>query len=374
MATLILTAELEMSDWNPIELPAPDDAPAEGAALALVAEDGTRFPAQRDGETIVALVGGLAPGDVRRLRLVAAEPGAPGVTVQQKEDRTLDIRIGDERFTTYHFGPQYARPFFYPVLGPGGLPVTRAYPMADVAGETRDHPHHRSFWTAYGEVSGTDCWSEAPGRHGYIRHQSFTRVAGGRAFGGFTETLLWTARDGKPLMSEERTLRVYATEPDRRLLDYQTVWIASHGDVEFGDTKEGGIIAFRVATTMDGNKGGRIENEHGGIGERECWGKRAAWVDYSGPVQGQTLGIAVMDHPGNFRHPTHWHVRDYGLFASNVFGTASFEGGNVKRGQYVLKSGERLTFRFRVLIHRGDAKAGKVAEAYHAYVQPPQAR
>ncbi len=51
----------------------------------------------------------------------------------------------------------------------------------------------------------------------------------------------------------------------------------------------------------------------------EMWGKRAAWVDYSGPIDGQTLGIAFFDDPGNPGHPNRWHARDYGLFAANPF-------------------------------------------------------
>jgi len=35
---------------------------------------------------------------------------------------------------------------------------------------------------------------------------------------------------------------------------------------------------------------------------------------------GKTVGIAVFDHPSNPRHPTTWHVRDYGLFAANPLG------------------------------------------------------
>jgi 7-carboxy-7-deazaguanine synthase len=69
-----------------------------------------------------------------------------------------------------------------------------------------------------------------------------------------------------------------------------------------------------------------IENSAGGVGEKECWGKPAAWCDYSGPVEGQTVGIAVMDHPGNLRSPVRWHVRDYGLLTTNCFGESTFAG------------------------------------------------
>jgi len=47
--------------------------------------------------------------------------------------------------------------------------------------------------------------------------------------------------------------------------------------------------------------------------------KHADWCDYYGSIGGKTVGIAMFDHPSNPRHPTTWHVRDYGLFAANPF-------------------------------------------------------
>src|SRR2546426_6254040 len=65
-------------------------------------------------------------------------------------------------------------------------------------------------------------------------------------------------------------------------------------------------------------------NSTGATGEKRIWGKRADWVDYYGNVAGEDVGIAIFDHPENFRHPTYWHARGYGLFAANPFGTREF--------------------------------------------------
>ncbi len=338
-------------------------------------QSGHASPAQRTAEGVVALVGPFEAGEARRFVLEPAPSLTPGVTVQREGDDRLAISLPQTPFTVYNFSREVARPFCYPVFGPGGKNITRHFPMQDVEGEMRDHPHHRSLWTAYGEVNGVDDWSEQA-NHGWIRHHDFTEITQGPVFGGFTATALWTHPDGKtPLLSETRTIRVYNVLGDRRLLDYEVTFFAEHGDVHFGDTKEGGILSFRVPTTMDGNKGGRIENADGGVGEKETWGKQSVWCDYSGPVEGEHLGIAVMDNPGNFRAPCHWHVRDYGLMTTNVFGTSTFEGKpDEKKGDHILKSGESLTFRYRVLLHRGAAAEGQVADVYQGYVQPPTAR
>jgi hypothetical protein len=72
-----------------------------------------------------------------------------------------------------------------------------------------------------------------------------------------------------------------------------------------------------------------------------------------------------VDRPGQLdvlrrRFPAFWHVRDYGLFSLNPFGQSSFNpdlDDNIIR----LKTGEKLSFRWRVVIHPGDAVSDRVA-------------
>jgi 23S rRNA G2069 N7-methylase RlmK/C1962 C5-methylase RlmI len=113
---------------------------------------------------------------------------------------------------------------------------------------------------------------------------------------------------------------------------------------------------------------GHIINSEG-VRDGETWGKRANWCDYYGPVDGKTVGVAIFDHPQNPRHPTWWHVRDYGLFAANPFGEHDFEKlPNKEAGNLKLAAGQDLTFRYRFYLHEGDEKQGKVAEHYAEYL------
>ena len=66
-------------------------------------------------------------------------------------------------------------------------------------------------------------------------------------------------------------------------------------------------------------------NADGLTGMAKAWGRRSAWVDYSGEVNGENVGVAIFDHPANPNYPTYWHVRDYGLFSLNPFGQNSFD-------------------------------------------------
>jgi hypothetical protein len=124
---------------------------------------------------------------------------------------------------------------------------------------------------------------------------------------------------------------------------------------------------------MDGNKGGLIRNSYGGTTEAENWGKRAEWCDYTGPVEGKTVGFTIMDHPTNFRYPTYWHVRDYGLFTANPFGLSHFYGDKSRDGSHKVPAGAAFRFAYRLIIHAGNPDDVGIAEKYHDFINPPKA-
>ncbi|MBV9470892.1 MAG: PmoA family protein [Abitibacteriaceae bacterium] len=325
---------------------------------------GPALPAQADGENaLVFIANNLKAGQPLRYRIETTLAETVGVRLQQDQGK-LELHLPEGHCTTYHFGPDVIRPYLWPLYGPGQKRVTRSYPMAEQAGETQDHPHHTSLWTAFDEVNGVNNWA-SEGKHGYTRHQDFVQQEQGPVFGGFTARSIWTDSTDTPILNETRVVRLFNIGAQGRILDYTITLAADYAAVEFGDTKEGGIIAIRVATSMDGARGGLIKNAEGGRGEKECWGQRATWCDYSGPVEGETLGIAVLDHPSNHNHPPRWHARDYGLMTANPLSNAAFIGGNPTPA--TLQPGQSWTFYYRVLLHRGNADAAGIKKAYQAF-------
>jgi hypothetical protein len=298
-----------------------------------------------------------------------AADNVAGVQITQLPDR-LKIDINGQPFTEYHFRGG-SRPYLYPLLGPDGLPMTRSWPMKEAPAEERDHPHHRSFWYAHGDINGHDFWSESD-KAGKTVHEAFTEIRSGPDTGVIRSKNQLVARDGTIVAIDERTLRFYS-RTEVRVFDFEITIHASHGDLTFGDTKEG-TMAVRLAETMRlkpnkdnaGKPTGHIINSEGQRDDA-TWGKRAKWVDYSGPIEGKTVGMAIFDHPQNPRHPTWWHVRDYGLFAANPFGLHDFEKQPIGAGNLKLNAGESLTFRYRFYLHAGDEKAARVADRYQEY-------
>ncbi len=303
------------------------------------------------------------------LPIHAADSKAAGVQITE-QDGKLRIEINGDLFAEYHY-KDVSRPFLYPLLAPGSVPVTRNWPIKNAENEEQDHPHHRSLWYAHGSVNGHDFWSEGADA-GKTVHEEFTEIKSGKDAGVIRSKNKLVAKDGTIVCTDERTLRVY-NRKDERLFDFEITVRASHGDLTFGDTKEG-TMAIRLAETMRlkpnkfnaGKSTGHIVNSEG-VRDDATWGKRAKWVDYYGPVGDKTIGVAIFDHPENQRHPTWWHVRDYGLFGANPFGIHDFEKKPAGAGDLKVPAGYNVTFRYRFYIHSGDEKEGKVAERYEEY-------
>lgn len=286
------------------------------------------------------------------------------------------IEINGVLFSEFHYGTNEPRPYFYPVLGPGGAGMTRNWPLKDVPGEEHDHLHHRGLWYAHGLVNGVDFWTEKP-EAGRIVHRGFDSIQSGVDVGVMKSRNDWVARDGRVICSDERVFRVFATPETERIFDFEITFHASHGELTLGDTKEA-AMAIRVAESMrvtkPAAKGQKPERGEGrivtseGAQDEDAWGKRAAWCDYSGPVNGKNLGLAIFDHPSNPHHPTWWMVRDYGLHAANPFGQHDFEKlADAHAGDIVVPAGKSVTFRYRVLLHEGDEIQARVAERYREF-------
>ncbi|WP_165222887.1 PmoA family protein [Aquisphaera insulae] len=344
-----------------------------------------------NGRTWVGML--LYPGDVpARVDLgLASEElrnAPPRFSIEPRgHDLVVKIRDdhadGNDLFAEYH-SDGGAKPYLFPVIGPTGARYTRAFPMEDVAGEDRDHPHQRSFWFTHGKVNGIDFWSETQG-HGTIRETARKTVVSGPILARLRTTDEWIGPDGKKVLDDERVLTFFSTQ-DARIVDFDVTLKATAGPVTFGDTKEGSF-GLRVASTMDVNKklGGKIVNAEG-LTDDAAWGKPSPWVDYSGPVDHREtliprdaaqqakakreVGIAILNHPESFRYPTTWHVRTYGLFAANPFGWHDFGVG--KSGDFTLPAGEEMRLRYRVILHPGDASNAKLREAFEAYSKPPE--
>ena len=295
------------------------------------------------------------------------------VKLTRLDDR-IRIEIGGKLFSEYRFRDA-PKPCLFPILDADGVSYTRDWPMKDNPDEVHDHDWHRSVWYGHGLVNGLDFWREIPDKKtGRIVHDAILEQRDGPT-GLIRVRNRWESADGKIICTDETAIGIRHTAGGY-FLDYEITLKASHGDLVFGDTEEGTMAvrvneAIRVSSDKKKNSipaTGHIVNANG---DRDvpAWGKRAPWCDYYGEVKGRTIGVAIFDHPKNPTHPTWWHVRPYGLFAANPFGKHDFEKlkGQPDAGNIKIPAGGSLVLRYRILFHRGDEKAARVADHFRDY-------
>jgi len=298
------------------------------------------------------------------LLLTAMSQAADAIKITQASNH-LDITIGGKPFTTYWFGQRddrpYIRPYFYPVLAVGEVPLTSDQYAYHKEHPKADHPHHFSLWVAHGDVNGADQWAMAKNesdspkqRHTGLKLET----------DGFVETLEWEGKDHQPILKETRTVRFHDLGDGSRAVDIMSAFTPVAGPVTFGDTKESGLVAVRMCHDISDNHP-QLTNATGQSGEKTIWGKPADWCDESGMVGGKPFGVAILDHPENPRHPARWHVREYGLMSANIFGLHDFDKGVAAHtGDFTIDSGKTVVWKHRVVLHPGLAPDAKLDQKY----------
>jgi hypothetical protein len=313
----------------------------------------------------------------------AGRAASADVTVEVVKDEAIVFRAGKDEVTRYHVGPAVAKPYFWPLVAPNGLTLTRAWPMDKGEPDTQtDHVHQKSAWFCHGDVipegielkqrikgvEGVDFWSETAG-HGRIVCTKVGDPHQEKNHGWVATANEWRTADGVKVLDEARTIHLYDL-PEGRLLVLDIDLHASAVPVTFGDTKEGSL-GIRIRTALTEQKGkGRLTNAEGKVSEKNCWGQVSAWCDYSGEVDGKQAGLTIFADPTN-PVPTAWHSRGYGLMAANPFGRdkSGFPSQRGNKQLVHLDKGEHLRLRYGLFLHAGDAQEGKVAAAYERFTK-----
>jgi len=292
----------------------------------------------------------------------------------------IQIHYNGKLVTSYNAGREEGKPFFYPVIGPTGENMTRHWPMKEGhEDEATDHIHHRGMWYGLGNVNGYDYWhfagddSKKGKTFGVILHKGMNGVQISKDDITIKTKSEWVTHEDRTrrILSDRREFRLFYTKEGALIVDTSITLIADSGDVTIHDDKEGAWSIRTIPTLRlegDHAKGSIINSE--GDKDKPAWGKRAKWVDYFGEdLAGNSCGIAIFDHPENPRHPTWWHARHYGLFTANPFGQGNFEKETEKgAGDYTIKNGVSITFRYRTIFHKGNAEEAGIAATYDAWV------
>ena len=243
-------------------------------------------------------------------------------------------------------GPQSA--YLHPLRAASGTMVNRSGSGRAAPGETTDHPHHAGLFYGHGDVNGYNFWAiqnvpdpaaakadsrwvASCSKSGVGQERQDVRHRGRRAH--VAEAGREAAADRNPEDDLPCASRRSASSISISTSRPSTKWCSAT------PRKARSRCAWRRRSrsrpprkTGRARENGQAPQREGGEREANVWGKQAAWVDYSGVLDGEQVGIVMMDHPGNPRHPTYWHSRGYGLHSINPFGLHDFLNDKTQNG------------------------------------------
>ena len=272
----------------------------------------------------------------------------------------IRVLVDGEFLTAFRFGREWDKPFLYPLRTASGTVVSRGYPLEPREGEESDHDWHRGIWYGHGDINGHDFWRElGRDRTGTIVLLSDPVLEPGKESGTIEAKLGFRSADGELHGTVIQRYAFSVAAPSVRI-DAELTFRADQGkNLRFGDTEDGGF-AMRLADEFRQDRGALLLNAGGLSGTENIWGRQARWVDYSAVVSGQPVGVAILDHPSNLRHPSRWHARGYSLCSANPFGLSDFTADARADGSHVVPRGDSMTLSYRVVIHEGDATAAEI--------------
>lgn len=263
----------------------------------------------------------------------------------------IDVSVGSEFFTSYHFRDDEKYPFFFPVNGPSGAAVTSM--------RNGRYPHHASPFFGCDQVNGGNYWQDGLER-GQIRSEGPVIVTGAGPEIVITDACRW-ARPGAPSpFRDTRWIVIAAPTRNLRRLDFE-ITLEPLEDVTIAKTNHS-LFSVRLDPDLAPAAGGKMFNAAGASGEKGTFGQPSPWLAaYGRRGTGPVEGLALFQHPANGATPARWFTRDYGFLSPTpMFWPADGAATRLRRG-------ERLTLRYRVLVFTGEPAPEELARWSAAY-------
>lgn len=288
------------------------------------------------------------------------------IHIQEKSDR-ITVDIDGKPFTALWKGSDANKSYLYPLRTASGKSVTRAFPMEKVAGESTDHPHQRGLWVGAEHVSGIDFWEIEPSyqrpQKGSIPFRKVLAAHDGKEQGDLTIFAQWISPKGEIFVDETLKL-IFYTEPQQNRTFDVDLKLKARKRLTFEDDHDA-ILGLRLTTAFEEKSGGKVINAEGVQGADHIRGTHSAWVDWQANLDGEQTGVAIMDSPDNFRFPTPWHVRPYGMLFASPFAQHDFSA-SLPDGSLTLQPGQELHLRYRILIHPTDVSVASAFKQFAA--------
>jgi hypothetical protein len=292
------------------------------------------------------------------LVLLPAAAAAPDFRFADVNDKSLGLWEGEKPVLVYNHGI-ISRPdvrgardrscYIHPLHGLDGEILTDDYPQ--------DHVYHRGLYWAWShitldgkEYSSWDLRGVRPEFRRWLARET------GRESALLGAESVWIVEGNRAVMREEILFRVNRTTAQGRAIDIEATWTPLDRPVTLrGATDKGyGGLTLRFAPRTE-----TILTLPGGRSPEDTVMTRHAWTDYSGHFPGApgASGAAIFIHPKHPDFPLQWVNRHYGMVAAGWPGTTP----------RTLETGEPVTCRYRIWIHRGTPGVPEVQREYDVF-------
>lgn len=360
--------------WSVVTFTMPDGL--FGDRYVLAGEDGQVVPLQIDDDrTATFILDSLMAGETRRYRIRSIEGNErladERVSVIDDEG-SVSITESGQPVLTYHYEktplprpdipPIFQRGgYIHPVYTPNGLMLTDDYPP--------NHLHHHGIWAAWTrtvfEGRTPDFWNMGDST-GFVEPVGLEETWSGPVRGGLRASNQYvdlTGGEPKVALDEVWEVNVYPmVSADRpvRVFDIEIVQYCHFASPLVLPEYHYGGVGFRGHRDWNGADNAVFLTSEG-LDRSNGHATRARWCHIGGLVDGQMVGIAVLDHPQNFRSPQPMRIHPDEPF---------FNYAPSQMGDWAIDPGQPYNVRYRFLTYDGEPDPDLIDRFWYDYAFP----
>ena len=300
----------------------------------------------------------------------AARPARYVLSTEARAERAFALEEADDARLFVSEGAQTVLAYNYGMVLADGVPEDRrrscyVHPLFGLDGEQvsgdfeKDHYHHRGLFWAWPNVIVNGRTASLWDLRGV--QDRFERWLGrdvGSVCAVFGARNGWYLGDER-IAGEDVWFRVWRATDIGRAIDVQLTLTSGDAPVTLLGAAGKGYGGFclrvppapgKTVTKPDGQTAVSSDEE------------KLPWADLSAEfgAPGKVSGAAILIDPSSPGFPNGWCLREYGFLGVDWPGLQPI----------TLQPGQPVTLRYRVWVHRGDVRAGSVAEAYEQFARP----
>lgn len=360
---------------TPVSFKLPEDMV--GKSYQLISE-GESVPLQVDGQgNAFFLLDSLSAGASRVYQVeevTGDELDTQSVIRAIQTNGQVTLSVSDQPVITYRSEKdEMPRPgipeifrrggYIHPVHTPSGIVITDDYPA--------DHLHHHGIWAAWTltEFQGRnpDFWNMGDST-GTVEPVSLDEMWSGPVHGGVRARHRYvdlSASEPVDVLDETWEVMVYNVFDEGTpyyLFDLvQNQRCASGYPLRLPEYRYGGV-GFRGHQQWNGAENAFFLTSEG-KDRSNGHATRARWCHIGGYVDGQLAGIAVLDHPDNFRAPQPMRIHPSEPF---------FNYAPSQAGDWSIEPGDTYMARYRFVVYDGEPDPAMIDRLWNDYAHPPE--